>query len=72
MSNEITTDDIEGLRSDAGAAGDLEMVAICCIALGDNAEDMPEHDHSVTDGMSMDRAWDRCVEVIMDTRGSAN
>lgn len=61
---EFDTDaQIRALKDSAGEAGDREMVAICCVALGENL------DH-VADAMHLDAAEISHVARIVDRYGA--
>lgn len=46
----ITPDTIEALRTEAGQAGDLEMVAVCDQALAGNADAIAECERVIAAG----------------------
>ena len=78
MSNEITDTDIRDLQIEANDAGDLDQVAICLVALGDDCpdedEDYPIAKPATTPphcALTQDEAWAECVRVIEDAEAQA-
>lgn len=68
---EITRQQIEQLKAEAGGAGDSEMVAICRIALGaDRSDATPgsELARALDEGWTEQDAWERCEEVAAEAQ----
>ena len=72
----ISTNEIQALRAEALAAGDLEQAALCTLALlGDyEISDLDDAQRAyllLEEGYTLDdagaaRAWDACAEVVAD------
>ena len=62
----ITAKDIETLATEARHAGDIEMNAICLVALGE-----ADGEHARLAGYpDQDDAWNDCVHVIEEARAA--
>lgn len=78
MNTEVTIEDIEQFRSNALAAQDYESAAVCCIALGDNAEDMyrmcppPSTDYVRVWGIApyQENAWRVAAKWVLAARAA--
>ena len=61
----MTTEQIETLRAEAGAAGDSEMVAICDRAIDGSRHAIREVAEAIADARAMaDEPCDRCRRVV--------
>lgn len=80
MNNEVTIEDIEEFRSNALVAHDFESAAVCCVALGDNGEDIramcPPHatDYNRVHDLApyQETAWDLATQWVLSARAMNN
>jgi hypothetical protein len=73
MRESITNEEIEALKTSAGAAGDLVQVAVCEMALGETVSDLDEHDAYRFERLDLDGSQERaraaCLAVLADAEG---